>query len=99
MLGVLGVDPDLDGVPVHGDVVLGKAQRLAASQPQLQLDQVDPGDRLGHRVLHLEPGVHLEEEHLVSHGQELDGAKASVRNMSGDSQGGLTWLAPGRAQS
>ena len=31
----------------------------AAGHQQLEPDQVEPGDRLGHRVLHLQPGVHL----------------------------------------
>ena len=43
--GVLGVDPGLDRVPVDGDVVLGERQRLAGGDPQLQLDQVEAGDR------------------------------------------------------
>ena len=82
-------------MPLHGDVGLGQAQRLAAGQLQLQLDQVDPGDCLGHRVLHLEPGVHLEEENVVSYGQELNCAKAPIRNMGADPHRRLTGSRPG----
>ena len=49
--------------------------------PQLQLDQVEPGDHLGDRVLDLQPGVHLQEEELlrpVAGDDELDGARAGV---------------------
>ena len=62
---VLGDDAHLDGVPVEADVVLGRA---AAARPaatrQLELDQVEAGDRLGDGVLDLEPGVDLEEGDL-----------------------------------
>jgi hypothetical protein len=36
-------------------------QRLAGGHAQLPLDQVEPGDHLGDRVLHLQPRVHLHE--------------------------------------
>ena len=56
-------------------------ERLARGDPQLQLDQVEPGDQLGHRVLDLQPRVHLEEEvrrGVVGVGDELDRAGAVV---------------------
>ena len=49
--------------------------------PQLLLDQVEPVDQLGDRVLDLQPRVHLEEEELAGSsavGEELDGAGADV---------------------
>ena len=46
--------------PGHRLVHLG-GQRRTAGDEQLEPDQVEAGDRLGHRVLDLEPGVHLEE--------------------------------------
>ena len=36
-------------------------QRLAGGQPELLVDDVETGDQLGHAMLHLEPGVDLEE--------------------------------------
>ena len=43
----------------------GRARPSASGSPvgdaQLQLDEVEPGDHLGDRVLDLQPGVHLEE--------------------------------------
>jgi uracil-xanthine permease len=40
-------------------------QRLAGGHAQLPLDQVLAGDGLGHRVLDLQPGVHLHEEEVA----------------------------------
>jgi hypothetical protein len=59
---VLGVDADLDGVAPDAHVVLGERQRLARGDAQLQLDEVEPGDELGGRVLDLQARVHLEVE-------------------------------------
>ena len=39
----------------------GRGEALAARDAQLPFDQIDPGDRLGHRVLDLQPRVHLHE--------------------------------------
>jgi hypothetical protein len=68
-------------VAAQDDGVLGQAQRLARGDAQLLLDEVEAGDELRHRVLDLEPGVHLEEEVLgrpVGGDDELDGAGADV---------------------
>jgi hypothetical protein len=50
----------LDGVPVDPHVVLGEGRVLARGDAQLQLDEVDAGDQLGHAVLDLQAGVHLQ---------------------------------------
>src|SRR4029079_691680 len=52
----------------------------AGGDVQLELDEVEPGRQLGHRVLDLEAGVDLEEgEALLSRlVQELDGAGVLV---------------------
>ena len=77
--GVFGVDPHLDGVAVYRDVVLGDRQLFTSGDPQLQFHQVQAGHHLGHAVLHLEPGVHLEEEDAAVRGhQELNGAGAGI---------------------
>ena len=77
-LRVLGVDPGLDrvadrrrGLPLEpapgGDV-------------ELQLQQVEPGGRLGDRVLDLQAGVDLHEgeQPLLGLEEELDGRRAAV---------------------
>ncbi len=56
---IFGVQADLDGVA-------NRARRLAfqaaaARDVNLQLDQIEAGRALGHRVLDLQPRVHLHE--------------------------------------
>ena len=51
--------------PCGSELVLAQRQRLAGGDAQLLLDEVDAVDQLGHRVLDLQPGVHLEEEELA----------------------------------
>ena len=58
-------------------------KRSPARDAQLPLDQVDAGDRLGHRMLDLQPRVHLHEVELaVGVEQELDRAGADVADGS-----------------
>src|SRR4051812_24220890 len=70
-----------------GDVVLGERQRFAGGDEQLQSDKVKPGDEFGDWVLDLQPGVHLEEEHLLvrtlAADQELYGAGVDVPDLPG----------------
>ena len=78
VVGILGVEPGLDGV-----AELGRALALestAAGDEDLQLDQVDAGGDLGDRVLDLQPGVDLEEREglLLRLVEVLDGAGAAV---------------------
>ena len=47
--------------PVEAHVVLADRERFAGGDAQLELDQVEAGDRLGDGVLDLEAGVDLEE--------------------------------------
>ena len=76
---VLGIQPHLDGMAVQLDIVLAERQRLAGCDAQLPLDQIGVGDPLGHRVLHLQAGVHLDEvEVLVRIHQEFAGAGTDI---------------------
>ena len=61
----LGVDPALDRPAVQLDVLLDDRERLAGGDEDLLADDVDPADHLGHAVLDLDAGVHLEEEVLA----------------------------------
>ena len=61
----------------------GRRLAVEAAAPghlDLQLDQVEPGGQLGHRVLDLEAGVHLHEVEAPGLGrvQELDRAGVGV---------------------
>ena len=64
-----------------GDVGLGKSKRFAGRDEQHLLDEVDAGDRFGHRVLHLDARVHLHEvEVALLVEQELHRAGVGVAN-------------------
>ncbi len=94
-LRVLGVDPQLDGVPAghYGIGVEGGGQ--VGRRQELLLDQVDAGHELGDRVLHLQSRVHLEEVELAARReacgveQELDGARTAVAHRFAGAYGGL----------
>ncbi len=77
-VGVLGVQPGLDGVAALGRRVA--LEPTAGRDVQLGLHQVDPGGELGDRVLDLQPGVDLEERERPVAGvvEELDGGGAAV---------------------
>ena len=65
------------------------AQLLTAGDPELLPDQVQPGDLLRDRVLHLQAGVHLQErDGPVGAHQELTGARAAVPGLTQDGLGG-----------
>ena len=76
---VLGVHARLHGVPGQVGVEDRRGQRLPPGDEQLQRDEVQAGHQLGHRVLDLQPGVHLQEGRSPVQGQhELDGPGAGV---------------------
>ncbi len=58
---VLGIEARFDGPAVEAHVRLREAERLAGRHPDHALDEVDAGDKLGDRMLHLQAGVHFEE--------------------------------------
>ena len=86
-VGVLGVEPGLDGVadlvgPVAGEPAPG-------GDVQLQPHEVGAGDHLGDRVLDLQAGVHLEEgeEAVARVVEELHGAGTGVPDRDGEPLG------------
>ena len=90
---VLGVQPGLDRVPPRrGRIPL---EAPARGDVELELDQVKPGDGLGHGMLHLEPGVHLHEGERALLGlvEELDGGGAAVARLPHQAGGRLPQLA------
>ena len=68
---------------------------LALGDQQLQADQVEGGDLLGHGMLDLEPGVHLEEEELAAVVEKLDGAGSHVAHRAGRGDRGFAHLLAG----
>ena len=88
---VLGGDPGLQRVAIQRDVVLaglarGLGQGFALGDHDLRLHDVDAGDFLGHGMLDLDAGVHLDEVESAGFHihQELDGAGAFVVHMRAD---------------
>ena len=91
---VLGVNARLDGVPREAQFILQKRQSLSRRDPQLPLDQVEPGNHLGDRVLDLQARIHLHEvEAPVLLGDEFHRAGAAVADGARRGDGGLSHLA------
>src|SRR5262249_40440432 len=75
----LGIEPRLDRVTGEAYLLLPERDRTSLGDLDLQPHQIDAGDLLGDRVLHLEPRVHLEEVELPARpDDELDGTRADV---------------------
>ena len=51
--GILRAQPHLDRMSGKFNVLLLQAERFAAGDPQLQFDQIEPGNCLGNGVLDL----------------------------------------------
>ena len=93
--GVLGVDAALDGMAAQADLVLAVGQGQSCGHPDLLPHQVDAGDELGDRVLHLDTGIHLNEIEValpVQH--KLDGAGVHIVGGLGGGHGGGAHLLP-----
>src|SRR5262249_29251127 len=81
-LRILGVDPALDRVAASDDVALAKAQFFSRGNAQLLLHDVDAGHELGDGMLHLNAGVHLDEEELAFLVEELEGPCAAIADLA-----------------
>ncbi len=97
---VLGVEAGLDGVPLrtvlHRVVHLG-GQGGAPGDQQLEADQVEAGHGLGHRVLHLQSGVHLEEVRVAPPVEdELHRAGVDIAHGLGGGHGRVRQTGPQR---
>ncbi len=87
VLRIFGGDAALDGVspisrscPAAGSAERFLMQLVALRDQDLAAHDVDAGDLLGDRVLHLDARIHLDEEPLAGLGidEELDGAGVGV---------------------
>ena len=82
---VLGIDPALDRPAVHPHIVLREGKLLPRRDADHLFDQVEPGHFLGHRMLDLEPGVHLEEvERAIRRDDQLDRPRAIISHRRGE---------------
>ena len=76
---VFGVHAQFDGVAIELEVLLAVGQAFAAGDPNLLRNQIQTGNLFGHRVLHLEAGVHFEEvEGSAGVKNEFDGTGTYV---------------------
>ena len=96
-VGILGIDPGLDRPAGQRHVLLPDRKRFARRNPDHLLDEIDAGDEFGHRMLDLQPRVHLEEiEAPVLPRDEFDGAGAVVTHGLGECDRLLAHPAAGR---
>ena len=85
---ILTVNTELEGVTAQNRVLL--LNLLAASNTELLTNQVQTGNLLGDRVLHLQTGVHLKEGNgAVGTDQELTGAGTLVASLAQNRAGRL----------
>ena len=90
---ILRGQPGLDGVAVEPSLERRRRQGGSLGDGKLELDEIEPGDELGHRVLDLQPGVHLEKpEAAVGFEEELDGSRPDVADGAGGGDGGRAHL-------
>ena len=66
---------------VELDIFLFDRQRFAIGNADLFADQIDPGDRFGDGVFHLQAGVHFDEIELAVFPQELDRASPAIAHV------------------
>jgi hypothetical protein len=75
---VLRTKAHFDRVALESHFVLREGQQLALRDTQLPLDEIEPRNRLGDRVLDLQPRVHLHQEEVAALEQELHRARADI---------------------
>src|SRR5215467_650729 len=64
------------------DILLPHRQFLSGCDADLLLDDVDTRDHLGHRVLDLDAGVHLDEVELAVLVEVLEGARSPIPDLA-----------------
>src|SRR6266536_735505 len=88
---VFRVDPQFQRVAHTSNRCLAKRRPLARGHQELLFDKINPGDKLGDGMLHLQPGVHLKEGELARVGveQAFDRACSAVADGFARSHGGV----------
>ena len=89
MGGILGIDPAFNGMAALRERVLRPWQAPAVGDDELRAHEIDSRHGFGHRVLDLEPGVHLEKVELSVLALALDEElnRAGVAISSGTRRG------------
>src|SRR6266576_1051033 len=78
---VIGVDSAFDGVTGNHHIALIELQTAAVGDADLLAHQIKAGDKLGHRMLHLQAGIHLDEKELPILVEKLDGSHAEIAEL------------------
>src|SRR3954447_13951713 len=73
-------------------VILLEGELGSCRDADLLEDQVNVGDRFGHRMLDLDPSIHLDEIKFAVFKKEFDGADAEIGNLAHRFGDGLTDL-------
>ena len=81
--GILAVDAELEGMTARARV-LGDVESFSVCDEELPSHQVQAGSLLGHRMLDLKSGVHLQKRHCVALNEVLDRARAVVTSLPAD---------------
>src|SRR5579863_4712513 len=90
---VFGIDPASHRPAGQLDVAVLQSQRLDGGDADHLLDEIDAGDKLGYRMLDLQPRVHLQKiEAAILAGNEFHGAGAVVADRLGERDGLLAHL-------
>src|ERR1700730_1540699 len=76
--GMLGIDPAFDRMPLKDNFLLGQRQGGARGNSYLLVDEIDPGDHFGYRMLDLNPCIHFDEIKFAIFVEKLDGAGAGI---------------------
>ena len=85
---VFRIDTAFKRPAVPPNILLNQSERLAGGDTELLLHQVEPGNHLRYRMLHLEPRVHLEEVEIARLvGDELDRSRRDVVHRTGQRHG------------
>jgi hypothetical protein len=82
--------------PVRVTLFRDQPQRPAFRHRDLLGDQVQPGHRLGDRVLHLDTRVHLQEEEGAAVGvdEEFDGAETAIAQPGAEGDRSVEYRGP-----
>ena len=75
-------------------LVVIQLELLSVGDTQLELDEVEAGNRLGNRMLDLDARVELEEVDLLAGDEELGRAGAAVADRPGERHGGIVESGP-----
>ena len=78
VLGVLRVDPQLHGIAPEADCFLREVQWRTGGNPELLLNDVNPGDLFRNRMFNLNARIHFHEINVFVDQQEFNGARAFI---------------------